>query len=130
MEVKSINGANNYQSNNIKKNNIYDKSFEDKLQAAYDKKDDEKLKSVCKEFESIFLNMMMKQMRATVQKSDLIPSSMGTEVFEGMLDEKLMEEASKGRGFGLGDSLYNQMKMQISQKYTPESVTDALTKKK
>lgn len=104
---------------NTVKNKAMDSSFETKLQKAADKKDEKQLKEVCKEFESIFLNMMYKQMKATVVKSELIPQDSGRDIFESMLDDKLMEDASKGRGIGLSDVLYKQLSKQLKSTYEP-----------
>ena len=86
-----------------------DDSFEKQLQAAVANKDDKALKSACQQFEAIMLNMMYKQMKATVQKSDLMPSDPGTDIFESMLDDSLMDQASKTGSFGLAESLYKQL---------------------
>jgi Rod binding domain-containing protein len=37
-----------------------------------------------------------------------------------MLDDQLMEEASKGSGTGLGDVLYKQLSKQMKAVYKPE----------
>jgi flagellar protein FlgJ len=84
-------------------------SFEKRLQAAVDNKDDKELKRACQQFEAIMLGMMYKQMKATVVRSDLIQSDPGRDIFESMLDESLTEEASKTGTFGLAESLYKQL---------------------
>jgi flagellar protein FlgJ len=86
-----------------------DDSFEKHLETAVEKNDQEEMKKACQEFESIFLSMVYKQMKASIPKSGLIPKDAGAEIFESMLDEKLMEEAAKGRGIGLADTLYKQL---------------------
>lgn len=86
-----------------------DDSFEKRLQAAVEKNDDKELKSACQQFEAIMLSMLYKQMKATVVKSDLIPADAGRDIFESMLDDSLMEQASKTGTFGLAESLYRQL---------------------
>lgn len=86
-----------------------DDSFEKRLQAAVDSNDDKGLKSACQQFEAIMLDMMYKQMKATVVKSDLVQADPGRDIFESMLDESLMEQASKTGTFGLAESLYKQL---------------------
>lgn len=86
-----------------------DNSFAKKLEAAVQSQDDKELKQVCQEFESIMLNMMYKQMKATIVRSDLIERDAGTEIFESMQDENLMGKASKTGSFGLAESLYRQL---------------------
>lgn len=83
-------------------------SFEKRLQEAVAKKDTKELKAACQEFESIFLDIMYNQMKATVPKSDLLPSDSGRDIFESMLEEQYMIEASKNGSFGLAAMLYKQ----------------------
>lgn len=117
MEIGGIN--NNYVNNSIDtaKNKVSDEDFEKKLQSAMDKKDDKELKKVCQEFEGLMLNMLYKQMKATVPKSDLLPADTGREIFESMLDDKLVEESSKSRNLGLADILYKQLSRQMEATY-------------
>lgn len=65
----------------------------------------EKLRAVCKDFESIFSFQLMKEMRKTVQKGRFIHGGMAEEVFSDMLDQ----ERTKGLAFGLGDILFQQL---------------------
>ncbi len=71
--------------------------------------DPEKLKDVCRQFESVFLNMMLKQMRATVTDGGLTEKSQARGIFESMYDETLADEMSKGQGIGLAKELYRQL---------------------
>lgn len=127
MEVKAI-GNNNYNTNSaqFKKEKTTDDSFEKYLQKAYNQGDMEKLKKACDDFESIFMNMMMKEMRNTVQKTELTPSDSGRDVFEGMLDEQLMNNAAKNGGVGLSKILFKQLSTQMNNAYKPESVSKSI----
>ncbi len=93
--------------------NVVEKSFESALDAAVNSKDDQKLKDVCKDFESILMNMMYKGMKATVPKSELIPEQSGRDIFESMLDDELVEQAAKRSSFGLAETLYKQLSQQV-----------------
>jgi len=86
-----------------------DESFEQKLNAAIASRDEQKLKQACREFEAIMLDMMYRQMKATIIRSDLVKRDAGTEIYESMLDEKLMEAASQTGSFGLAEMLYKQL---------------------
>lgn len=73
--------------------------------------DDEKLMEVCKEFEGIFLNMMLKEMKKTVPDTGLIEKSQGSKIFEEMYMEELSNEVSKGdNGIGIAKMMYDQFK--------------------
>lgn len=75
--------------------------------------DDQKLMEACQEFESIFLYMMMKEMRKTVPEDGIVEKSQGTIMFEEMHLEEMANEISKGdNGMGLAKQLYNQFKAQ------------------
>lgn len=114
MEIGRI--AQTYVNNSIEttKGTVVQDSFEKRLQDAVANRDEQQLKEACKEFESIMLSMMYKQMKSAIPKSDLIPSDAGRDIFESMLDEALMEEASKGRGVGLADVLYKQLSRNLT----------------
>ncbi|HOM03553.1 MAG TPA: rod-binding protein [Acetivibrio sp.] len=86
-----------------------DDDFEKRLQNALENKDEKELKKVCKEFEGILLQIVYKQMKATVPKSDFLPADYGREIFEDMLDEELVKESSGRLNLGLADSLYKQL---------------------
>lgn len=92
-------------------------SFEARLQKAMDVNDEKTLKKACTDFENMFMQIMYKQMRATVIKSDLVPQSNAREIFESMMDDKLAEESSKAGGIGLGDMLFKQMKKEMANIY-------------
>jgi peptidoglycan hydrolase FlgJ len=92
---------------------VSDDSFEKQLKAAVASKDDKALKSVCQQFEGIMLNMVYKGMKATIDKSDLMEEDPGTEIFQSMQDDNMMEEASKTGTFGLAESLYKQLSKQL-----------------
>ena len=75
--------------------------------------DDQKLMEACQEFESIFLYMMMKEMKKTVPEDGIVEKSQGTIMFEEMHLEELAKDMSKGdNGIGLAKELYNQFKQQ------------------
>lgn len=88
-----------------------DGDFEKRLREAAEAGDDAELKQVCKEFEGIFLNMMYKQMKATVPKSGYLQNDAGSEMYNTMMDETLVETMSQ-KGIGLGDYMYRQLSKQ------------------
>ena len=75
------------------------------------KEQDEALKQACRDFESIFLSIMFKEMRKTVPEDGLIEKSVGTEIFEEMHIEELSKEiANRDEGLGIAEMLYKQFK--------------------
>jgi len=71
-----------------------------KAQAARDRDDDDAIKKTADQFEAMFLQMMMKSMRATIQKGGLLESG-GTETFEQMLDQQFAMSMAGRRSTGL-----------------------------
>jgi len=75
------------------------------------KDDDEKLMEVCREFESIFLYMVLKEMKKTVPEDGLIEKSQASRIFEDMYFEELSKEMTKGNNsLGIAKMLYDQFK--------------------
>lgn len=74
------------------------------------------LESVAKQFESVFLNMMMKSMRDANEafKDESMSGSNEMEFYQGMFDQQLTLSMSK-RGVGIADALVRQLKQQMPQ---------------
>ena len=68
------------------------------------------LKQVSQNFESIFIQMMFKEMRHSIQKSNLFGNSQATEFFESMQDEQLSKQLASSGGIGIGDVIYQKLK--------------------
>lgn len=117
MDVGKINETVYNSTVNNTRNQATDNDFERHLKSVLDNKDEKELKKVCKDFESILLNMVYKEMKATVPKSDFIPEDPGKGIFDSMLDDKLVENASSGQGLGLSDVLYKQLSKQLKSTY-------------
>jgi Rod binding domain-containing protein len=67
------------------------------------------LKKVSQNFESIFMRMMFKEMRDSVQKSDLFGDSRTMGFFQSMSDDQLSDTLSAAGGIGLGKMIYQQL---------------------
>ena len=97
--------------NNIIINSKDPSLMEKKLENLNKDEDNEKLMQVCKEFEGIFINMLLKEMKNTVPDAGLIEKSQGTKIFEDMYMEELSDEISKGNnGMGIAQMMYKQLK--------------------
>ena len=71
-------------------------------------KDEKELKALAQQFESIFVNQLLKSMRETLPKEGLL-SSFSVDMYESMFDQEVAGEMSKGKGMGLADVLYTQL---------------------
>lgn len=71
---------------------------------------EKQLKEVCSQFESIFINQMLSEMRESINQSELLPKSQGEKLFQGMLDEEYAKEMAVKGDLGLGNQIFLQMK--------------------
>lgn len=69
------------------------------------------LRDAAVQFESLFLQQMLKVMRDTVPESDLFGKRNAEKLFQAMYDEQLAVEMAKAGGIGLSDIIYRQMVM-------------------
>lgn len=79
-----------------------------KLRAAAENNDPAVLREVASQFEALFVQTMMKNMRAG-QLAESIFSSDQHEMYTEMLDQQLAVEMTRGRGLGLADMLVSQL---------------------
>ena len=84
-----------------------------------------KLKKTCSEFESVFIQNLVKTMRKTVIKSGLLPESPGSETYKSMFDQQLSTFLSKGQGMGLGQAMFNQMVSREDMEDVKDEYSDA-----
>lgn len=71
------------------------------------------LREVAKQFEGVFVNMVLKSMREASFGDPLFDSDQ-SEVYQEMFDKQLSQDMTSGKGIGLADALVQQM-----QKYVP-----------
>ena len=69
---------------------------------------DKELMEVAKKFEALLIHQMLKAMRQTVNKSELL-NSFSMQQYESMMDEEIASEMAKNKGIGLADTLYYQL---------------------
>ena len=67
------------------------------------------LKNACHDFESLFVNYMLKQMRQTVPQDGLFGGGQAEKMYTSMMDSEVAKEISRQRGLGLAPMMYNQM---------------------
>lgn len=68
------------------------------------------LRGAAQQFESLFINMMLKSMReATSSVGDSLTGGNEMDMYQGMFDEQLATQMAKGKGLGLADLLVQQL---------------------
>ncbi len=80
-----------------------------KIKNADKSQDPEELMEACRDFEAIFLNILIKQMRRTVPEGGLVEKSFARDIYESMQDEEIAKEISKGQGVGIAQEIYKQL---------------------
>ena len=71
-------------------------------------------KEVAQQFESIFINMMLKSMRDATERSGLLDSE-ATKTYESMFDQQLSTELAGKGTFGIAEALKNQLNLNPSK---------------
>ena len=79
----------------------------DKLRMQAKQSPDQALKVVAQQFETVFMNMMLKSMREATPQDGMFDSEQ-TKMFTGMLDQQLVQSMSS-RGVGLADIMIKQL---------------------
>ena len=77
--------------------------------ASFSCKSDAKIKEASFELEALFINYLLKEMRATIPKSGFISGGKAEEIYTSMLDSQLAKEMASRGGIGLSSLLRNQL---------------------
>jgi Rod binding domain-containing protein len=85
-----------------------------KAQAARDRGNDETIQKTAQQFEAMFLQMIMKSMRATIQEGGLLDSGQ-TKTFEQMLDQQFAIAMAGRRSTGLSQMIENFIRQSQGQ---------------
>lgn len=71
--------------------------------------DTQQLKAACDSFEALFMQQMLKQMRATVPKDGLFSGGSAEQLYTEMLDSELSKEMAADGGLGISRLLFEHM---------------------
>ena len=107
----------------LKQGNISGKVSSSKVQISNEYIKDEikddpyrkKLFSACGEFESMFVKMMLKEMKNTVGKTKLIHGGYAEEIFEDFLYDEYSKKVSQNESFGLAEDMYKTLSKSLSK---------------
>ncbi|MBU1427073.1 MAG: flagellar assembly peptidoglycan hydrolase FlgJ [Gammaproteobacteria bacterium] len=87
---------------------------------------DQALKAAAQQFETVFLNMMLKSMRDATPQDGMFDSEQ-TKMFTGMLDQQLAQSMASSRGVGLAEIMVKQLSRTQGAGATTPEVTPAAT---
>ncbi len=79
-----------------------------KLKRAAGANDPKAIRTVAEQFESMFTRMMLKSMRDAIGPDPMFGSDQ-EQMYQGMADDQLSVQLSKGKGLGLADMLVRQL---------------------
>ena len=79
---------------------------------------DKDLKKACQEFEAVFMYQVLRTMRKTIDKSDLLHGGQGEEIYESMLDQELSKTMGGQGKNSLARLLYQQLRQRDGQAVT------------
>ena len=79
------------------------------------------LRETAQQFEAMFLQMMIKSMRESIDKSDLMQSE-HADLFEGMFDREVSLAMARRNSLGLADMLVQAQTRQMSAMSTAEAL--------
>jgi flagellar protein FlgJ len=68
----------------------------------------DQIRRVAREFESVFINFLLREMRRTIPKSGFLDSGFIGEIYTSMADRELSRQLAR-KGIGLGDLIYRDM---------------------
>lgn len=79
-----------------------------------------RIEQACRDFESLFVQQMMKQMRRTVPQDGLFSGGNAEKMYSSMLDGEIAKAVSEQRGIGLAPALIRQLlELSAHEKNTP-----------
>lgn len=75
----------------------------------------DKIANLACEFESIFMNQMLRAMRSTIPKNGLVNGGHGEEIYTSLLDEELSRQMAYTQQNGLSQALADQLNMIVDK---------------
>ncbi len=71
------------------------------------------LKNASEQFESVFVSMMLKEMRSTVSSDSLFGNSPATQMYNSMLDDQRAQSMAQTGSFGIGKLVQAQLQSTV-----------------
>ena len=82
---------------------------------------DPELAEACHQMESLFINHLFKEMRATIHRSGFISGGRAEEIYTSMMDAEMAAKLANRGGIGLADMLLHQLGTPASDPETEDS---------
>ena len=85
------------------------------LKSADADSDPEQLRAATRELEAYFLHVLIREMRKTVPRNEILNGGKAEEIFQDFLDEQIALEMARSGRFGLADSIYADLENLLKQ---------------
>jgi len=110
MDINSISSY--YQDIYGNASNQISDQLKNKLQADYSKATDDELMNVCKQFESYFMEQMLKEMVKTIPVNEERTGANATmtDYYKDMMIQNVASQSTEQNSLGLAQTLYEQMR--------------------
>lgn len=82
-------------------------------------KDPQKLREAADNFEALFVNYMLKEMRKTVMKSDWLGGGLGGEIMEGLFDQEISRNIAENSKLGIAELMLQQLSAKNGAEASP-----------
>lgn len=76
---------------------------------AINSKDKQAMQEASKDFEALFIQSLLKEMRKTIPENKMFPKSNAQEMYEEMQDAELAQHMAKHQSLGLAEQVYQQL---------------------
>ena len=83
--------------------------------------DRERLRQAARDFESVFMEIVLRSMRKTVPKSELMNGGNAEDIYRSMLDSEYAKSYSQGGNSGLAESIERELLQKMGIKELPPS---------
>ncbi len=89
--------------------NRLQRTLNSKKVAPHGSASDPELAEACSQMESLFINHLFKEMRATIHRSGFISGGRAEEIYTSMMDAEMAAKLANRGGIGLADMLLQQL---------------------
>lgn len=122
MKIDSV-AANALTQQVTKEEPVSSDGFDKILEQAKKSGDTSELRKATDELEAVFINMMMKTMRSTINESEgFFKKSESEKMFQEMLDDEHAKEMAASGGIGISDMIFKQFENALEREdEEPES---------
>lgn len=99
-----------------------------KVQGKAQRKSEDKLRYVSREFSGFFINQILQSMRKTIHKTSIGNGGSAEKQFQALADDEYSKEIGQSDFYGLTDLIYNSLKQKSGHGASPVATASASAK--